>query len=61
MVSDSAYPKMVKFLGPAKKAEISNFIGLFFLKDKLLEKKTDAAVSSPDTVGLWKVLAKSEL
>ena len=52
---------MVKFLGPVKKAEISNFIGWFFLKDKLLEQETDAAVSSPDTEGLWKVLAKSQL
>ena len=60
MVSDSAYPKMVKFLGAGKKAKISNFIGWFCLKDKLLEQKTDAAVSSPDTEGLWKVSAKSE-
>ena len=52
---------MVKFLGAGKKAEISNFIGWFYLKDKLLEKKTDAAVSSPDTEGLWKVSAISEL
>ena len=51
---------MVKFLGAGEKAEISNFIGLFCLKDKLLGQKTDTAVSSPETEGLWKVLAKSE-
>ena len=60
MVSDSAYPKMVKFLGADEEAEISNFIGWFCLKDKLIEQKTDAAVSSPDTEGLWKVSAKPE-
>ena len=36
---------MVKFLGAGKSAETSNFIGWFYLKDKLLEQKTDAAVS----------------
>ena len=51
---------MVKFLGAGEEAEISNFIGWFCLKDKLIEQKTDAAVSSPDTEGLWKVSAKSE-
>ena len=61
MVSNSAYPILVKFLGAGKKAEISNFIGWFCLKDKLLGQKTDAAVSYPDTEGLWKISAKSEL
>ena len=51
---------MVEFLGAGEKAKISNFIGLFCLKDKLLGQKTDTAVFSPDTEGLWKVLAKSE-
>ena len=32
MVSNSAYPKMVKFLGAGEKVENSNFIGLFCLK-----------------------------
>ena len=52
---------MVKFLRADKKAEISNFIGWFCLKYKLLEQKIDTAVSCPDTEGLWKVSAKSEL
>ena len=61
MVSNSAYPEMVKFLGVGEKAEISNFIGWFCLKDKLLEQKTDVAISSPDTERLWEVSAKSQL
>ena len=52
---------MMKFLGVDEKAKISNFIGWFCLKDKLLEQKTAAAVFCPDTEGLWKVSAKSEL
>ena len=52
---------MVKFLGAGEKAEISNFIDLFWLKYKLLEQNIDIAVSSADTERLWKVLAKSEL
>ena len=51
---------MVKFLGAGEKAEISNFIDLFWLKYKLLEQNIDIAVSSADTERLWKVLAKSE-
>ena len=51
---------MVKFLGAGKKAEISNLIGLFCLKDKLLRQETDTAVSCPGTEGLWRFLAKSE-
>ena len=51
---------MVKFIGAGEKAKISNFIGWFCLKNKLLEQKNDAAVSCPDTEGLLKVSAKSE-
>ena len=51
---------MVKFLGAGKKVEISNFIGLVCLKEKCFRHKTDTAVSSPNTEGLLKVLAKSE-
>ena len=51
---------MVKFLGKGEKAEISKYIDWFCLKDKLLEQKTDTAVSSPDTEALWKALANSE-
>ena len=43
MVSNSAYPKMVKFLGAGEKVKISNFIGLFCLKYKLVGQKTDTA------------------
>ena len=60
MVSNSANTKVVKFLRAGKKAEISNFISLLCLKDKLLGQKTDRSVSSPDTEGLWKDFAKSE-
>ena len=52
---------MVKFLGAGEKAEISNFIGLFCLKDKLLGQKTDTAVSSPDTEGLWRAESFSKI
>ena len=51
----------VNFLGASKKVEISNFIDWFCLKDKLFEQKNDTAVSCPETEGLWKVSAKSEL
>ena len=43
---------MVKFLRVGEKVKISNFIGWFCLKDKLLEEKIDTAVSSPDSEGL---------
>ena len=52
---------MVKFLGPDERVGISNFIGWFCLKCKLLEENTNAAVSCPVTEVLWKVSAKSEL
>ena len=51
---------MENFFGAGKKGEISDFIGWFCLKHKLLEQNTDTAVPSPDTEGLWKVSAKSE-
>ena len=51
MVSDSGYPKMVKFLGADEKTKISNFIGWFRVKDKLLEQKTERTVYCPDTDG----------
>ena len=43
---------MVKFLGAGEKVKISNFIGSFCLKDKLLEQNFDTAVSCPDNEGL---------
>ena len=60
MVSDSAYLKKVKFLGPGEKSKISNFIGWFCVKDKLLGQKTETTVYCPDTDGLLKVSAQSE-
>ena len=51
---------MVKFLQTGEKAKISNFIGWFRLKEKLLEEKMDTSVSCPDSKELWKISAKSE-
>ena len=51
---------MVKFLGAGEKVKISNIIGWFCLKDKLVEQNFGIAVSCPDSEGLWKVSAKSE-
>ena len=50
----------MNFVGAGEKAKISNFVGWFCLKDKLLGQKTYTAVSCPDTEGLLKVSAKSE-
>ena len=52
--------KLVNFLQADKKTKISNFIGLFCVKDKLLGQKTERAVYCPDTEGLLKVSAQSE-
>ena len=51
---------MVKFLQTGEKTEISNFVGWFSLKGKLLEEKMETSVSCPDSKELWKVSAKSE-
>ena len=51
----------MNFLRASEKIKISNFIGWFSLKDKLPEQKIDTTVSSPDSEGLLKVSAKSEL
>ena len=51
---------MVKFLGAGKKTKISNFIGWFCIKDKLLGQKAERAVYCPDTEGLLKFSAQSE-
>ena len=40
---------MVKFLRARKKVKISNYIGWFCLKDKLLEQEIDKEVSCADT------------
>ena len=40
-VSDSAHPKMVKFLGAGEKTKILNFIVWFFVKNKLLGQKIE--------------------
>ena len=60
MVSGFSLPKNVKFLGASEKTKISNFIGWFCVKDKLLGQKTERTVYCPDTHGLLKVSAQSE-
>ena len=60
LVSNSAYQKMAKFLRAGKKVKISNFMGLFCLKDQLFEQRIDTESSCPDNKELWKVLAKSK-
>ena len=63
--SDFCFPiqprkKSVNFVPAAQRVEISNFMGLVFLKGKLVRPKTVAGVSFYDTEGLWKVLGKSD-
>ena len=43
-----------------EKVKISNFIGWFFVKAKLIEPETFTGVSCRDTEGLWKVWDKTE-
>ena len=43
-----------------EKVKISNFIGLFFVKGKLVEPENLSGVSWPDTEGLWKVWGQTE-
>ena len=50
----------VNFLRAGKKVKISNLIGWFCLKDKLLEQNVDTAVSCPDTKEPWKVWGKTD-
>ena len=52
---------MSEFPLSRQEGQISNFIGLFCLKDKWLGKKMTQQVYCPDTEGLFKVSAKSEL
>ena len=53
--------KTWKFLSSGEKVRISNFIGFFFVKRKLVQPETLSGVSCPDTEGLWKVWGKTEL
>ena len=46
-----AHKNLVNFFQEGKNVKISNFIGLFFLKGKLVEAKTLTKVSSCDTEG----------
>ena len=48
------------FFGVGEKVKISNFIGSFLVKDKLLEPETFTGVSCPATETLWKVWGKTE-
>ena len=52
VVSNSPKEKLVNFFPVDKRVKISNFIGWFCLKRKLLEQKTDTGVSFCDTDGL---------
>ena len=49
------------FFRVGRKVKISNFIGLFFLKGKLVEPETFRGVPCPDTEGRWKVWGQTEL
>ena len=59
VVSNSPKEKLVNFFPVDKRVKISNFIGWFCLKCKLLEQKTDTGVSFCDTDGLSKIWAKT--
>ena len=48
------------FFGVGEKVKISNFIGFFFVKGKLVEPETFTGVSCPDTEGLWEVWGKTK-
>ena len=48
------------FFRVGEKVKISNFIGSFLVKDKLLEPETFTGVSCPATETLWKVWGKTE-
>ena len=60
-VSDSVSQKLENFFRVGEKVKISNFIGFFFVKRKLVDPETLPGVSCPDTEGLWKVWGKTEL
>ena len=51
---------MVKFLRADEKTKISNFIGWFCVKGKLLGQETNRTVYCRDTHELLKVSAQSE-
>ena len=50
----------MNFVPGSQRVEISNFLGLIFLKGKLVQPKTVAGVSFNDTEGSWKVWGKSD-
>ena len=53
-------PKSLEsFFRVGEKVKISNLIGFFFVKGKLVEPETFAGVSCHDTEGLWKVWDKT--
>ena len=52
--------KLENFFGVGEKVKISNCIGQFFLKAKLVQAETFTGVSGHDTEGLWKVSGKFE-
>ena len=61
VVFHSAYTKIVKFLRAGKKVKISNFIGWFCLKDKLLGQKTDTAFRAMKSFStIWILVSNSD-
>ena len=63
--ADSWFPiqppkKLVNLFRAGEKVKIFNFIGLLFLKGKLVEPETFTGVSCHDTEGLQKVLGETE-
>ena len=60
LVSNSALKKNVNFLPAGQRVQISNLMGLAFLKGIMVEPKTLAGVSSYDTEGSWQVWGKSD-
>ena len=52
--------KSANFVPASQRVEISNLMGLVFLKGTLVESKTVAGVSSCDTERPWQLLGKSD-
>ena len=52
LAPNSVQKKLINFFGVSEKFEISNFIGLFFVKGKLVELKTVTGLFFCDTEGI---------
>ena len=60
VVFNSAYTKIVKFLRAGKKVKISNFIGWFCLKDKLLGQLTQHFRAMKSFSTIWILVSNSD-